>query len=54
MLIGKPPGVVVTSRVPYLTRFFAYAVEDVQTSANETAIAAVMRIFMSEVTMCFV
>jgi hypothetical protein len=45
--------VLVTSRVPYLTRFFAYAVEDVQTIANEMAIAAVMRIFMNEVTMSF-
>jgi hypothetical protein len=53
MLIGKPPGLVVTSSVPYLTRFFAYAVEEVQTRANERAIATVTRIFMSEVTMSF-
>src|SRR5438309_12014150 len=43
MLIGNPPGFVETSNVPYLTRFFrAYAVEEVQTIANDKAISAVI------------
>ena len=51
MTSGNPPGLVEISICPYLTFFFlaAYAVLEVQTRANETAISNVTATLMSDV-----